>query len=273
MNIKYSICILTLNHLDKTRLCLNSLMKTAFKEPIEIIIVDNGSEDNTKEYLIDFQKEYHNDKINITIVLNNFNRGCVGGRNQAGKLARGEYIVIIDNDVEFIDENWLNELTSYYESQINIGIVGPKLIYPGEEGLIQSAAVGITPQGKVGYIGCGQPKHLELYNKIQEVQAITAACWLLRREYFDLVDGFDEIYHPVNYEDLDFCYKLKEKGKKIHYYPKVEIIHHEHTTTKNTKGLHFFRTTIKNGMVFKSRWSNVYEKEECSIKKENIVWF
>jgi len=245
-------------------------MKTEFPGKVEIILVDNGSTDDTPQWLLEFQQTYSDD-LSIVLVLNRENRGCTGGRNQACKLAIGKYIVILDNDIEIIQTDWLKKLLKFYENQESIGIVGPKMIYPDPPHKIQQIGLGVTKNGKVGYWGQGKDRDDPEYCQIKDLQGYPAACWLLNRSLFEEVGYFDEIYYPVNFEDVDFCYRIREKGYKIVYYPEVEMYHHEHITTKNTPNLSFIRVTIKNGQIFKERWRHMFEKEN-GMNIENIHW-
>lgn len=269
---KYSICILTLNHIDITQKCLLSVMNTEFDGSAEIIIVDNGSTDGTAEWLKSFQDKYDRDECRIVLVLNKYNRGCTGGRNQACRMATGEFIVLLDNDAEVIDSKWLSKLYEFYISKgQDVGIVGPKMVYPQNPGMIQQIGLGVTANGKIGYWGQGKNTDDPLYNESRELQGYPAACWLIRRKIFEEYGYFDEVYYPVNLEDVDFCYRIREKGLKIYYCPFVVLYHHEHITTKNTEDLSFMRVTLKNGKIFKERWRHMYE-EENGMKLEDIHW-
>lgn len=269
---KYSICILTLNQLELTKKCLLSLMNTDFSDRTEIIIVDNGSTDGTQEWLVDFQNNYNTDEVRILVLLNKENRGCTGGRNQACGLAVGEYVVILDNDVEVIQNDWLNKLMEFYQKQSeNIGIVGPKMLYPQEPDKIQQIGLGVTKNGKVGYWGQGKLREDPQFNEPRELQGYPAACWLMKRELFEKYGYFDDVYYPVNLEDVDFCYRIREKGYKIMYCPDVEMFHYEHATTRGTEGLSFIRVTLKNGITFKNRWKHMFENE-CGMELSDIHW-
>ncbi|MGL5576488.1 MAG: glycosyltransferase family 2 protein [Sarcina sp.] len=266
-----SICILTLNQVHITEKCLVSLMKTTFVGNVEIIIVDNGSRDNTKNLLLEFQKKYTRDDINISIILNDENKGCTGGRNQACKIASGEYIVILDNDVEIIQQDWLVKMLNFYDKKSDIGIVGPKMLYPNDPEKIQQIGLGVTKKGKVGYWGQGEDKNNVLFKEVRELQGYPAACWLVKKSFFEKYGYFDDVYYPVNYEDVDFCYRIRARGYKILYYPDVEMFHHEHITTKNTKDLAIRRTTLKNGIVFRKRWRHMFENEDGMVDND-IKW-
>lgn len=266
-----SVCILTLNKFEITKKCLESLMTTEFPGKTEIIIVDNGSKDDTPKWLIEFQKMHTTENISISVILNHENKGCTGGRNQACKVAVGEYIVILDNDVEIIQGNWLVKMMKFFNQQTNIGIVGPKMLYPNEPNKIQQIGFGVTKNGRLGYWAQGKDRNDPLYNTVREFQGYPAACWLMKRELFEKYGYFDEVYYPVNYEDADFCYRIREQGYKIMYYPDVEMFHHEHITTRNTEGLSINKVTLKNGSVFRNRWKHMYEKED-GMKPEDINW-
>ena len=266
-----SICILTLNHLEITQKCLESLLKTSFPGKVEIVLVDNGSTDRTSQWLLEFQDRYNTPDIRIVLLINRENRGCTGGRNQACKLATGKYIVLLDNDVEIIQINWLEKLIEFYNAHDNIGIVGPKMLYPDYPHKIQQIGLGVTMNGKIGYWGQGKDRNDPSCTVMRELQGYPAACWLLRRNLFDEVGYFDDVYYPVNLEDVDFCYRVREKGYKIIYCPEVEMYHHEHITTKHTQGLSFIRVTLKNGQIFKDRWHHMYEKED-GMQLDDIHW-
>lgn len=267
---KVSICILTMDQWDLTKKCLDSLEKTSWDEKIELVIVDNGSKDETVENLLQYQK--NNNKIfDYTVLINSSNRGCTGGRNQACRIAKGEYIVIIDNDVEIIESTWLKKLFEFYQQHDEkMGIVGPKMLYPNTD-IIQQIGLGVTKEGRIGYWGQGKNRSDENYNKPRVLQGYPAACWLMKRSIFDECGYFDDIYYPVNLEDVDFCYRIRQKGYKIMYCPDVEMYHYEHGTTQNSEGIAFVRVTVKNGLIFKKRWSNVYEKEDY-MPLEELHW-
>lgn len=271
MDYLLSICILTYNKIEYTKECLKSLMKSKFSGKTEIIVVDNNSTDGTREWLMDFQNLNTSDDISIVIIANKKNYGCTGGRNQACSAAQGEYIITLDNDVTIISDDWINKMLKFYKEYPEIGILGPKLIFPQEPHLIQHAGLGVTEKGYVGYWGYGKDRHETKYNITKEVQGLAGACWLLKKSIFLENGYFDDIYFPVNFEDIDFCYRIREKGYKIVYYPEVELYHADHATTKHSDDIHFVRGIIKNGNIFRQRWEHVY-KQEQPMEKEEYNW-
>lgn len=266
-----SFCILSYNKIDFTKKCLTTLMETKFPQDIEIIIVDNNSKDGSREWLCEFQKKYSSEHISIVLVFNMRNYGCTGGRNQACSMARGEYIFILDNDLEFIDPLWAEKMLNFYQKYPSIGILGPKLIFPDEPHLIQHAGFGVTKEGKISYWGYGANRYDERFMNVREVQGTAAACWLLKHSLFEEFGYFDDIYYPVNFEDADFCYRIRSKGYKVVSYPNVELYHSDHATTKNSEDLNYIRGVIKNGNVFRERWRDMYEIED-GMSDEEYTW-
>ena len=269
-----SICVLTLNQLNYTKKCLNSLLATTFKGALQIIIVDNASQDGTQMWLQQFQRQYSKENFLISLILNPDNFGCTEGRNQACRAASGEFIVFLDNDTEIIQPDWLQRLYDYYnanKSEKRIGILGVKLLYPDNPNLIQHAGIGVTAKGKIGYWGQGKNREDVKFNEIRDVQACAAACWFVKKDIFLKFGYFDNLFFPVNYEDIDFCYRIREKGYRVVYFPLVELYHSDHRTTKNTAQISFMHTTIRNGQKFKKRWKHIFEKEN-EMQEQDINW-
>ncbi len=270
--IEYSICILCMDQHVITVKCLESLVQVSeFEKPTEIIIVDNGSTDHTVPWLLEFQRRYNSKDLQITVLLNPNNRGCTGGRNQAIELATGKYVIILDNDVEIVQSDWLKKLHNCYEKEKNAGIIGPKRVFADNPLIIQQIGFGISKNGNLGYLGRGETINSEKYSMKMELQGYPAACWFLPRDLFVKYGGFDEVYYPVNYEDADFCYRIREQGYRILYCPDVLMYHHEQITTLNSENLQIRHITLKIGKIFKSRWKHMYSIEQ-GIEQEDIFW-
>lgn len=271
MDYLLSICILSYNNISYTKACLESLITSEFPGRTEIIVVDNNSSDGTKEWLLEFQNKYTTEDLSIVIVSNRMNYGATGGRTQACSIARGKYIITLDNDITICSKDWIIKMMEYYDKYPKIGILGAKLIFPEEPYLIQHAGLGVTEEGNVGYWGYGEDRYDERFNIAKEVQGLASACWLLKKSLFMEFGYFDDIFYPVNFEDIDFCYRIREKGYKSVYYPEVEMFHADHVTTKHSDDIHFVRGIIKNGSIFKNRWEHIY-KNEIPMRKEEYGW-
>jgi|GEM_PF-1765280 len=219
-----SIIIPTFNKWEYTSACLESLHLAAQTQQTscEVIIVDNASTDLTSEALGSLPGCL---QLSIRIHRNKTNLGFAKACNQGARLARGRYLLFLNNDTE-ARPGWLDAMVETIESDPSIAIVGSKLLYP--DGTIQHGGV-IVRRGRPYPI---IPAHLHRGRPAGEsdqpldLNAVTAACLLIRREIFAAAGGFDEGY--VNgYEDVDLCFKVKEQGWRIVYTPKSVLVHHE----------------------------------------------
>lgn len=214
-----SIIIPLFNKVDYTRHCLEALtLNTDESLNYEVILVDNASTDGTADYLRTLSGD-------ITIITNKKNLGFAKAINQASKLATGRYLVLLNNDT-IPHPEWLAALIRGVERD-NADIVGAKLVYPN--GRIQHAGVAFD-EGNIGYhIYRKLPADLPAANKKRFMQCVTAACMLVKREVFSELKGFNEAYMN-GFEDVDFCLRAGERGRKILYTPESVLIHFEETS-------------------------------------------
>ena len=252
---RISIIVLSYNKLDYTRRCLQSYLNSSHQS-FEIIVVDNGSDDGSLEWLREFSGST---PVDVKIIANTENRGCSTARNQGRDLARGTYLVFTDNDMVLRQRNWLELLEGVLENDEKCGVVGPKILYPFDHYPIQCAGCWVSPDGRVGFRGRGEDR--DHFSEAQEVQALISACYMVRATGFDEIGGFNEIYNPVEYEDIELCYALRELGYSVRYEPSVEIYHFENVTTEGTVGLPNMYLLIKNSMIFKKRWHHMFVAE------------
>lgn len=219
-----SIIIPVFNQVDYTANCINSILnnlKTEFK--IEIIIINNGSTDNTDQYLKTLPSNF------FLIINNKKNLGFSKACNQGALKAKGDFLIFLNNDVVAVN-GWLTKMMSVYNG--NVGIVGSKLLYPN--GSIQHAGIVIVSNKNDPLFALHnyykKPGNLPEANLLRDYQAVTGACMLIKKELFFDVDCFDENY--INgYEDIDLCFKVKQKGHRIIYCPQSILYHYESTTS------------------------------------------
>jgi len=231
-----SIVILTWNSEQYIKKCLVSCAKKCGSEGInvEIIIIDNGSSDRTKKIICNLYE-----KLNIFIDLIELseNRGTTFTRNLGLKKSTGKYICILDSDTEFGSGSLTNVLKRL-EKDRQIGIIAPKLILP--DGSTQHS-VKLFPtffqkMQKIPKVLFGlNISERDFYSNFPfseetEVNSAISACWLFRRELIDEIGYLDEkiFYSP---EDLDYCLRVHQAGKKILYYPQLEVLHHTQQIT------------------------------------------
>jgi GT2 family glycosyltransferase len=255
-----SIVIPSLNKWYYTERCLDSLLQTTGVE-FEFVLVDNGSDDGTPEHLLGFRTRAAAQGIPVTIVLNDRNVGAITARNQAIPLCRGSEIAFLDNDIVLRDRAWLAVLRETLYEDERTAVVTPKLLFPFPPYQIEHTGIAISPTGAIGYQGRGAERDDPAYCVRRELQGSASACILVRKSVLDEVGMFDEIFNPVQFEDLDLLYRMREQGYRVIYEPAVEMYHFENVTTDGSAKINFKYQTIKNGVEFKRRWRHMFTKE------------
>ncbi|MFZ5450534.1 MAG: glycosyltransferase [Thermodesulfobacteriota bacterium] len=233
-----SIIIPVFNNLSLTRQCLESIAENT-DSPHEIILVDNGSSDGTRDYLQELEAAGE-----VRVISNRTNQGFARACNQGGRAAQGEYLVFLNNDT-IVQPGWLQELAACARKDDKIGAVGARLLYPDDT--IQHAGVVFNDRKLVHHIYKNYDRDHPAVLKEREFQAVTAACMLIRKALFLALGGFDEAYLN-GYEDVDLCFQLRERGYKIVYNPRAVIYHLESKTPgRHDRGL-------DNSRIFKEKW-------------------
>jgi len=216
---RISIIIPLYNKVEYTKQCLEALtLNTDQSLGYEVVLVDNASTDGTADYLRTLSGD-------VTIVTNRKNLGFAKGCNQGGRIARGRYLVFLNNDT-IPHPGWLDGLIKGTE-QDGADIVGARLLYPN--GRAQHAGVAFNEQSIGYHIFNGFPADAPAVNRKRFMQCVTAACMLVKRELFTELGGFDEGYLN-GFEDVDFCLRAGERGRRILYTPESVLIHFEETS-------------------------------------------
>lgn len=265
-----SIIVLTHNKAQFTRLCLWSLLGSTYR-PLEFVIVDNGSTDETPRLLEEFATSVKEASASVCLIRNENNVGCSTGRNQGMERSRGEYVVFVDNDVMLRTRTWCERMVAALEADHTLGAVGPKLVYPFPPFLIQFAGGNVSPSGRVEFAGRGEPRDETRFNSPRCVQCFITACMMVPQRVIQKVGEFDEAFNPVQYEDIDYCYRIREQGWQILYLPEVEFYHFENSTTAGTPRLNYRYLTVRNGMRFKRKWQHMFSREGGPDDVQ-IVW-
>ena len=248
-----SIIIPVFNKVDLTQQCLTHLADVTNGCSYEVIVVDNGSTDDTKAFLSKLGGD-------IQIISNPENYGFAKACNQGASAAKGRFLVFLNNDT-IPKAGWLSALLNEVEDHQDVAIVGSKLLYPDDT--IQHAGVVISRLFRTPYhLFVGVPGNFLAVNTRKEFQAVTAACMLVRKETFAEVAGFDEGF--VNgYEDIDLCLKVRQMEKKIVYQPKSCLYHLESQTPgRKTHDL-------ANALRFGARWEHLWLEDEDLVAAQN----
>lgn len=212
-----SIVIPVYNKCEFTAACLSSLRRLRSSgTDFEVIVVDNASSDGTAEYLAGMRGE-------IAIWRNEQNLGFAKACNQGAVLAQGSVIVFLNNDTE-VHPGCLNALVDELRCHPETGIVGGRLLYP--DGTIQHAGVAIGRDQIPFHIHRQLAADHPLVMERRTYPIVTAACAAVRREEFYRIGMFDEAF--VNgHEDIDLCFRYREKGQEVVYRPDCVVTHHE----------------------------------------------
>ncbi|MGA1825628.1 MAG: glycosyltransferase family 2 protein [bacterium] len=231
-----SCVILTWNSEKYINKCLSSLISELNKidASFEIYIVDNGSRDKTT-YIIDYYKKKYPQYI-IPIFLDR-NTGTTYSRNLALKRAEGEFIIIMDSDVEVLPGS-VNRLIQSLNKNRKAAIVAPRILYPNGR-LQKSTDVFPTILTKIYryfFLKRIEEKSLAMQSSqnLLEVDYAISALWILRHQICDMVGFLDEniIYAP---EDVDFCLRVWKAGYKVLYDPNALCIHHAQEISRGLK--------------------------------------
>lgn len=220
-----SIIIPTRDRLDVLKACVESVLQKTHYQNYEIIIVDNGSvEPPTLDWLAHIQK--FDPRVRVIRDDRPFNYSALN--NAAVGVSRGEYLLLLNNDIEVISPDWLREMLSLAQRD-RAGCIGAKLYYP--DGRIQHAGVLIGMGGYAGHLfSLFEGDHPGYWGRLKHAQnytASTGACLLISRKIFDQVGGLNEVDLAVAFNDIDLCLKVAEAGYQNAWTPYAELIHHE----------------------------------------------
>jgi GT2 family glycosyltransferase len=232
-----SFIISACNCIELTKSMIDSLLAHTSLEDRELILVDDASTDGTAEYMKSV-------KGRPIVLKNEVNRGFAKSNNRAARRATGDYLVFLNNDLEF-SRNWLEPLIELYESEENVGAVG-NIQRNFETGLVDHAGIFFDLEGMPTHAWKNRKKLPP--STYRERNAITAACLLVKRSLFLELEGFDEAYRN-GMEDVDLCVRIREKGYRLLVSHQSIIRHH----ISRSPGRHRFNH--ENSELFRKRWS------------------
>lgn len=203
--------------------CIHSILEKTSYDNYEIVIVENNSE--TEEIFHYYEELAADARIRIVHWKEEFNYSKIN--NFGVKQSKGEYILLLNNDVEVISENWMEELLSNCQRS-EVGITGAKLLYPDHT--VQHAGVIIGLGGIAGHAFVGMDaNHPGYFGRAfvqQNLSAVTAACLMVSRAIYDEVSGLEETL-KVAFNDVDFCLRVREAGYLVVMNPNVRLYHYE----------------------------------------------
>lgn len=230
-----SVVIVSFNTKEYLENCLRSLRKVRGEVSFEVIVSDNGSTDGSVEMV----RSYESKIKNLILIVNDENLGFSKGNNVARDYARGKYVLFLNSDTE-VKKGTLRECVKYLEDNSEIGSLTCKIVLP--DGRLDRDTRRRFPTPLVSFkrLFLFSPKDYWYLDKSEdethEVDVIQGAFHLTRRKVLDEVGWFDEDYF-LDGEDIDLCWKIKERGYKIVYYPKVCILHIKKASKKKANNI------------------------------------
>jgi O-antigen biosynthesis protein len=255
-----SFIVPTQDRADLLARCVDGVLTRTDYEPLELLIVDNDSKESETALLFARLAEDH--RVRIIQYPGNFNYSAMN--NRAVQEARGEVIVLMNNDVDVISSLWLEEMVSH-ALRPEIGAVGAKLLLP--DGRMQHAGVVLG----AGH-GAGHFFHLASREEVgpfgllvltRRVSAVTGACMAVRRSVYLETGGLDEVNFPVAFNDVDFCLRLGERGYAVVWTPFAELYHLESATRgKDHEDAKRFERLERDAKLLQQRWAEALNSSD-----------
>ncbi|NPV79239.1 MAG: glycosyltransferase [Firmicutes bacterium] len=237
-----SIIILCHNQLEYTAQCVDTILRHT-PESFELIFIDNGSTDGTLDYLNSLAANHDN----INIIANEKNLGFAAAVNQGIKAARGDYILLLNNDV-LVTPGWLKRMLECMNRDERVGLVGPV------SNFVAGIQRIIDPEYNVAKLDEYAQAHSFRYSGLaQRTARIIGFCMLIRREVIDRIGGFDITFGTGNFEDDDFCLRAGIAGFQIIIARDV-FIHHYGSATFKGMGIDYGNLMRENAWIFRKKW-------------------
>jgi GT2 family glycosyltransferase len=217
-----TIVIVSLNGEPVLPACLESIDRLDWpRDRLEVILVNNGSTDGTAAIADAWRHR------RVTPVHLPANRGFAGGNNAGIALARGDWVILLNDDTE-VDPGWLGRLIEEGRAHPGAGVLGSLLLY-GDGRTVQHAGGRVLPNALTAHIGA-QEEDRGQFGETRPCDYVTGAAFAIRRAALDAVGLLDEGYWPIYFEEIDYCRRVRTAGFEVLATP-ARAIHHESRTT------------------------------------------
>lgn len=251
-----SILIPNKDHIEDLKKCMESIEQKSIYRNFEFVVIENNStEEETFAYYKEIEKK---ENVQVVYYKGGFNFSKIN--NFGAKYAKGEYLLLLNNDTEIITPECLQELLGYCMRE-DVGIVGAKLCY--DDDTIQHAGVVIGFGGMAGHAFIESSRfdtgYMGRIMCAQDYSAVTAACMMTKKSVYNAVGGLTEALE-VAFNDIDYCLKVRELGKLVVYNPYAELYHYE----SKSRGMEDTPEKVErfNSEVAKfcERWEDILQK-------------
>ncbi len=222
---KISIVLVNYNGQQFLENCLTSILNYSYDTDYEVIIVDNSSSDDSTKIIKDNFPSFQ-------LICSEINLGFGKANNLAVKYAQGEYLLFLNTDTILI-ENTPKILSDYLKQNKKVGAVGARIIFQDGSyqlscGMLSNLIVELLYKIRATLDNRWHSFFSSIYNRIyskeKEVGWVTGACLMIRKDVFEELKGFDELFF-MYFEDVDICKRIHDLGFKVVYYPKTSLIH------------------------------------------------
>lgn len=257
-----SVIVPTRDRADLVAQCAEGVLRRTAYDPLELLVVNNGSEEPATHALFDRLRQ--DPRVRILDAPGPFNFSALN--NLAATEARGEVLVLLNNDISMIAPDWLDEMVAH-ALRPNVGAVGAKLYYPDRT--LQHAGVvlgvGDVPQRVAGHLyagaGSNHPGYQGHLVLPRNVSAVTAACLAIRKAVYRSVGGMDAEALPVAFNDVDLCLKVRAAGYDIVWTPHAELFHHESASRGSDLAPEAAARFQREVQAMRDRWGPVLDSD------------
>lgn len=240
-----SIIIPVFNQATHTLTCLRALAAHVSAASIEVVVVDDGSTDETGQWLGQVQ--------GLRYRRRDCNGGFIAACNEGAAMARGEFLIFLNNDT-VPQPGWLDALLRTFDSQPDAGLVGAQLLYP--DGRLQEAGGVVFCDGSAWNYGRFESPEHPRFASLRDAHYCSGAAIAVPKALFESVGDFDTRYSPAYYEDTDLAFAIRAVGKRVLYQPAARVVHLEGITSGTDIGSGIKAYQARNRSIFRDKWKD-----------------
>lgn len=245
-----SIIVPVYNEAAHTLACLRALAAHPPQVPCEILVVDDGSSDQTAAWMPQVQ--------GLRYEVRGRNGGFIEACNDGVARSRGRYVVLLNNDT-VPQPGWLDALLDTFTQRPQAGLVGAQLLYP--DGRLQEAGGVIFQDGGGWSYGRFESAEDPRYSALRDVDYCSGAALMIPRALWDTLGGFDIRYRPAYYEDTDLAFKVRAAGHRVLVQPASRVVHDEGTSNGTDTGSGVKAYQVRNQAVFAEKWAQALRSQ------------
>ncbi|WP_428243102.1 glycosyltransferase family 2 protein [Gynuella sp.] len=253
-----SIIVPTRDALHHLKLCVESVLSQTTYTHYELLIIDNQSED--PETLAYFETISQQDHIRVIPYPHPFNYSAIN--NIAAQHARGDLLCLLNNDTEVITPEWLEVMIGQLQ-QPNVGVVGIKLLF--DDRTVQHAGDAVGPGGCADHYFShyeeDEPGYMGRAIMAQDLSAVTAACMLTHTSLYRELGGLDEQNLAVAFNDVDYCLRVREAGRRVVFTPYAKMFHHESVSRGKDDSPEKKARSKREADYMRRRWQHVMDDD------------